>query len=138
MKGVDEMARALERARDSVRGQLAAALYQEAERVMADSKDNYVPVDFGVLRSSGRVDPPTWDGDTVTVVISYGGAAIAYALAVHEHLSKHSPYSWQVAKRVTFHPAGHGPKYLEKPLNKHSKGMLGRIKKQVFGSRGAK
>jgi len=115
---------------------MSSAVYIEANIIIGDSQENYVPVDHGVLKSSARVSTPEWEGDEVVVTLSYGGAAIAYALAVHEHLSKHSPYSWQVAKRVTFHPAGRGPKYLSKPLNKHSRGLAKRIQERVFGGRG--
>ena len=94
---------------------VGGALYRQAQKIMADSKEHYVPVDLGTLKSSGRVQPPTYMGRTVTVELSYGDAASAYALAVHEHPSKHSPPSWQ-GTQVTFSPSGTGPKYLERPL----------------------
>lgn len=98
----------------------AGALYREAERIMTRSKEEYVPVDDGTLRGSGHVQLPEISGNTVTVTMGYGGAAAAYALAVHEHLSEHSPPSWQVAEAagrpVQFHPTNHGPKYLEIPV----------------------
>lgn len=94
---------------------IGAALYRRAQKIMADSKEHYVPVDLGPLKSSGHVNPPSYVGRTVTVELTYGDAASAYALAVHEHPSKYSPPSWQGAQ-VTFSPSGTGPKYLEKPL----------------------
>lgn len=60
------------------------ALYREAERIMADSKQNYVPVDMGILRSSGFVKPPVVTGSSAVVEMGYGGAASSYALYVHE------------------------------------------------------
>jgi hypothetical protein len=58
---------------------------------------------------------PERDGRTVRVRLVYGGPAAAYALPVHEHPSRSSPPSWR-GGGVTFHPAGRGPKYLERPL----------------------
>lgn len=94
---------------------VGGALYRQAQLIMADSKEHYVPVDLGPLQSSGKVHPPTYFGRTVSVELSYGDAAAAYALAIHEHPSKHSPPSWQGVS-VKFSPSGTGPKYLEKPL----------------------
>lgn len=110
---------------------IGAALYRRAQKIMADSKEHYVPVDLGTLKSSGHVAPPSYSGRTVTVELSYGDAASAYALAIHEHPSKHSPPSWLartggaivtgnqgqgVNTSVRFSPAGTGPKYLERPM----------------------
>ena len=111
----------------------SAAIYREAERIMTDSKQNYVPVapDGGTLKASGVVVPPEHKGHTITVVMGYGGAAAAYALAGHEHLSAHSPPSWVAAEAsgggVHWHLSGHGPKYLEKPFNEARKGMDARL-----------
>ena len=78
-------------ARASIGG--AAALFQEGEKIMADSKENFVPVDLGALKASGRVSNPNLK-NPITVTLSYGGAASAYALAIHEHPSGASPPSW--------------------------------------------
>jgi hypothetical protein len=118
---IEGLDRVLQRAELTVRDigrELAAATYEEAEAIMADSKENYVPIDLGTLKNSGYVEPPQIEGDTIVVRMGYGGAAKAYALAVHEHLSEHSPPSWKKAggAGVTFSPSDHGPKYLERPL----------------------
>ena len=61
-----------------------AALHRFAEEVMADSKENYVPVRTGVLRGSGFVaDAMTPTAAEVT--LGYGGAAAEYAIPVHEN-----------------------------------------------------
>ena len=102
---------------------VARALYAEAEGIMADSKEHYVPVDFGVLRDSGTVEEPviepTAEGTVISVTMGYGGAAAAYALAVHEHPSGFDPPSWQVAMATGHgvHFTVGGPKYLELPFN---------------------
>ena len=91
-----------------------AALYQEAEAIMTDSEENYVPVEFGVLRDSGTVMEPEHTGTEISVSMGYGGASAAYALAVHETPSDHDPRSWRIAGEVHFRTGG--SKYLERPF----------------------
>ena len=98
-------------------GQLKAvsrALYGWAEEVMGDSKDNYVPIDTGALKSSGHVQKPKAEGGSVAVTLGYGGPAgtgkgqkvdVGYAFIVHEDLSAR-------------HEVGQA-KYLEVPLLAH-------------------
>ncbi len=132
LKGDREMARRIRAEALASPRKAERALWRFGNRVMTRSKDEFVPVDLGTLRKSGRVHPPTWSGSAtvpvLTVVLSYGDDASPYALAVHEHLSSHSPPSWKAAERagnpVQFSPAGHGPKYLERPLNEESGNML--------------
>lgn len=91
----------------------AGSLYRSAESIMTTSKDRYVPVDTGNLKASGHVQQPEIDGDTVVVVMGFGGPAggrptqrhsedVGYAVAVHEN-------------RDARHPVGQW-KYLETPL----------------------
>lgn len=115
LEGLDEYrARIMRIARETPQ-RLAAALYVRAEYVMTRSKNEFVPIDLGTLRSSGHVEKPVVRGSQITIDLVYGGAAAAYALAVHEHLSGASPRSWRNTT-VTFSPPGRGPKYLEIPL----------------------
>lgn len=83
----------------------AASLYQSAEVIMTDSKENYVPVRTGNLRATGFVHPPEIDGKQIYVTLSYGGPAVDYAIVVHEDLTAH-------------HPHGQA-KYLSTPLEQH-------------------
>lgn len=105
------------------------ALRTEAELIMARSKRDFVPVHFGVLRASGYVKNGT-DEDknkqSISVTMGYGGAASAYALAVHENPGKYDPPSWQGVD-VQFHPEGHGRKYLERPIQEALPTLLQRI-----------
>lgn len=93
------------------------ALYEEALEAFDKSQD-VVPVDTGVLRSSGNVDAPKWSGDSVSVDISYGGAASQYAMIVHESLEAR-------------HAAGKSAKYLETPVVQQTDGMSSRIAEKV-------
>lgn len=97
-------------------------LHYEAELIMTDSKRNYVPVDEGILRASGHVEPPVVDGGNVFVRLVYGGLAKAYAIIQHERLDFR-------------HPVG-GAKYLELPLLAAAKGLARRIAAYVRGQLG--
>jgi len=101
----------------------AGALLQEAETIMKASKENFVPIDDAILKNSGQVAPPEVTPIGASVTMGYGGDAEAYALAVHEHPSQHSPPSW--AGGVTFKQGG--PKYLERPLRNAVPGMAVRL-----------
>lgn len=82
---VNEFMRRLETVLDERRRRLRAALYAEGEAIMADSKENYVPIDEGTLKASGHVVLSS--GDAIEVTLAYGGPAAPYALVVHEDLS---------------------------------------------------
>lgn len=102
LSGVDAGLGALDRITSRVVPEIAASLYQSAEHVMTVSKEQYVPVDTGTLRSSGAVEIEQ-DADRVVVRLGFGGAASDYAVAVHE-----------VNKN---YKGGRSWKYLETPLN---------------------
>jgi hypothetical protein len=84
-----------------VRNSFALALAEDASVVFARSQ-MLVPVDTGLLRSSGYVSPVQSDGKTSYVEISYGGPASAYAMIVHEGFARHAEPTQR--------------KYLEQPL----------------------
>ena len=85
IKGLDEALRKLRVMPENVKRFVGRGLYAEAETVMADSKENYVPVDTGVLRKSGFVKAPAVTADEISVVLGFGGPAAPYALSVHEN-----------------------------------------------------
>ncbi len=101
--GFDQMHKALKGLIANTAVQVEAAAYRQAENVMADSKDNYVPVRDGALKSTGHVQLPERRGRQVEVTLAYGGPEAPYALVQHENpdLSHRAGKSW---------------KYLEKPL----------------------
>lgn len=136
--GTPQLEAALRRTGGNVTMASVRALFEEAESIMGDSKENYVPVDLAVLKNSGHVQLPKVTNDGIDVSMGYGGAAKDYALAVHEHLSEHSPPSWKAAEKsgngVHFSPAGHGPKYLERPLLKAARGLARRLAERIKGA----
>lgn len=79
----------------------AASMYRSAEDVMTTSKEVYVPIDTGALKSSGTVQMEIKDEDVI-VTLGYGSAAAPYAVFVHE-INKH-------------YRGGRQWKYLETPL----------------------
>lgn len=107
VKGLEEALAIISELPAKLTQMAAAPVYRRAERIMTDSKQHYVPVDTGNLRSTGHVDPPVVGGEEVTVDLGFGGTAangaeVGYALRVHEDLQMH-------------HRVGQA-KYLETPL----------------------
>ena len=84
IEGTPQLQAALRRAGAAGPQLLGRGLYQEAEGIMTTSKQSHVPVDAGVLKTSGFVRPPEARGAAVSVELGYGGAASAYAVYVHE------------------------------------------------------
>ncbi len=84
---------------------VAAAMYREAQVDMTESKRR-VPLDTGLLRSTGTVHRPEKNNQEVSVNMSYGGDGPArlYAVIQHEHLGYN-------------HANGRQAKYLESVLN---------------------
>ena len=109
---------------------IPAAMRAEAETIMTTSKRDFVPIETGVLRASGRVGKVVKLRKTFSITMSYGGAAGAYALAIHEHLSSHSPPSWQ-GKRIKWSKSGTGPKYLERPIRNAAPQFAANVAKRL-------
>lgn len=136
IKGVNQMRAKLRRLAEKFPRLVESALYVEANIIMTKSK-RLCPVapDGGILRSSGMVHKPVRKGTNISVTMSYGGAANPYALAVHEHPSEYSPYSWRVAemngKGINWSVDGTGPKFLEQPINDAYPGMAGNLAARV-------
>lgn len=116
IRGLPEVRAALRRYGRRANKGLAAGLYQEGERIMAVSKTE-VPVDQGVLRSTGHVQLPKEEAGRVSVTLGYGGPAAPYALRQHEELS----YRHTVGKA----------KYLSDPADAAMAGMDRRIAKVI-------
>jgi hypothetical protein len=96
VKGAAEMIAKLQQIADKFPDRVAAALYQIAQQILTEAKRRCpVAADGGVLRASGMVSLPVRIGRSISVTISFGGAANAYAIAVHETISAHDPPSWQ-------------------------------------------
>lgn len=133
LKGSKQMQKAIRDIAADVSSRIAPALRMESELIMTESKQKYVPVDLGVLRSSGyiqAVETSYRQGRRFySITFGYGGAAKAYAIAVHENPSTFDPPSWK-GTTVNFRN-GRGRKYLETPLRKAQADMAERIAKRL-------
>lgn len=97
-----------------------AALRAEAEIEMTEAKRR-TPVRTGVLRNSGTVTGPDAEG---TVVMSFGGAAEAYAIEIHENLEM-------------FHPRGGQAKFLESVVLESAPYLAQRVAERLFSGAGS-
>jgi hypothetical protein len=137
MSGVKEMLKNVDKSVERVRKAAAAALFLEGQLQMTEAKLR-CPVaehDGGVLQASGIVSKPQSKGNRMWVELSFGGAASAYAIAVHEHLSVHSPPSWKIAEAhgngVHWHRPGSGPKFLESAMNEAKPTVNERLARRI-------
>lgn len=102
MKGLDSAVKTMRKLKDKYPKKLKRGLVTWAEvKVMTPSKEQFVPVDLGNLKNSGKVYPDE-DPKKIAVVIGYGDTSVGYAVPVHENPNAH-------------HEVGEY-KYLEKPL----------------------
>lgn len=106
-----EASRAEPWARDAI-----ASLSRRTEAIMTVAK-RLCPVDKGTLRASGRVESPRVEGASVIFRLSFGGAASAYALRVHEDVT-------------VYHKVGQA-KFLETPIKASEQGMLGDLRETL-------
>lgn len=116
-EGADEFAQWLRYTAKVTPDKVAAALYREAELIMAESKKR-TPVDTGNLRATGHVKPPTVKGGKAEVVLAYG---TEYAIYVHE-----IPAS---------HPTGQS-KFLESAMKQAMPGLTKRLRNDILGQMG--
>ena len=104
---IEEFSVDFQAAEGMVMSDLSQALRMVAEDILTVSKSEYVPVDTGMLKGSGTTGEPQITPDGISVEIGYGGAAVPYALRVHEAPDVKADGS----------PWGQGKnKYLTKPL----------------------
>lgn len=90
------------------------ALREEAEAIMAESRDIYVPIDTGHLKSTGKVQNVAETGSEMVVSMGYSAD---YAEEVHENLRAR-------------HLVG-SAKYLETPLIGAYTNMSARVSARI-------
>ena len=122
MSGVPKVMKALKSLGDKGPKAMGGALFREGESIMGDSKEKFVPVITGNLRSSGHVDKPKITTKGASVEFGFGGPAAPYALAVHEN-----PNTGKTAEGSR---VGEW-KYLETPYKQHLKDMDERVAKDM-------
>lgn len=134
MADLDALKSALRKIDTSLVTATMGAFLAEADLMKEDSMENCpVAPDGGVLRASHEILGPIKEGNEFKLWIQVGGPADDYAQAVHEHLSGHSPPSWQKAELegegVQFNVGG--PKFLENAVRKALPGLDERIASRV-------
>ncbi len=127
--GLDKLQARLKKSSKTGTRSLVGPLFLEAELIMTDAK-KHTPTapDGGTLKSSGQVQPPKISRNKVEITLGFGGAASAYALAVHEHPSRHSPPSWD---GVTIHWNVGGPQFLKNAMDKAEAGIGNRVARHL-------
>lgn len=122
LTGIESVRRKLVGVKPSVRRKVVQALNVEAESIVTDSKQNYVPVREGALRNTGHVEHAkhTTTGD-ITATMRFG--PIVTAVVIHE-VPDFNPPSWGGGE-PNFGRGG--PKYLELPMRVAIPGMAERI-----------
>lgn len=113
-----------------------AAMVQSAHRsleeVMTTSKEEYVPVDQGTLRSTGHVEPPSVSGASAEITMGYGGPAAPYAIAAHENPRAGKTGGVSPTGQLYEHWARTGGwKYLETPLKASTEKIAAKMKAAV-------
>lgn len=132
LTGVAEMARRVQAISSKLPYSVGAAIYHEANIEMTEAKRRCPrSPGGGTLRASGHVQDPEYLGTNISVTLGFGGAASDYAVAVHEHLSEHSPPSWRGKEDLDWTIPGTGPKFLEGPLKESKPFMAARIAKRI-------
>lgn len=113
LRGEEAMLRKIRKLSRTYPDRMELAIRVEAELIMTKSKQAFVPVKLGALRSSGHVTAVERVGRIVLVRLVYGGVSAPYAIIQHERLDFQ-------------HKVGEA-KYLERPLNEAVPGMAKRM-----------
>lgn len=129
----DQLAKRLVKLPASMHKQAGKALYAFAKGVIVPAAKDNAPMMDGILRGTIDALPPVVEGKNVVVRVVAGGPDAPYAIAIHEHLSEHSPPTWVAAeesgKGVRFQVGG--PKFMERALNDNQSKIPGHISGNV-------
>ena len=121
----------IQRLMDKLPGAYEAALFEIGNDIKSQSV-GLVPVKHRTLANAAFVNDPEGEGLGAAVTIGYGGAASAYAIAVHETPSKYDPPSWKgKGGNLNWSKPGTGPKFLERPFLKESKQLGPTVVKKI-------
>lgn len=129
LTGLGQLSKIVQNGGDKALHAIANGLYLEAQMAFNESQ-NLVPIDTGILKSSGHITSPKMTPESVEITIAYGGPATDYAFIVHERIYAPS------GKKV-YHKPPTRAKYLETPVKRRSKGMSQRLAqfiKRALGS----
>ena len=129
--GIEGVQAKLEQLALKLPGAYEAALFEVGHDIKNQSVE-LVPVKHRTLANAAFVNDPEGEGLGAAVTIGYGGAASAYAIAVHETPSKYDPPSWKgKGGNLNWSKPGTGPKFLERPFLKESKQLGPTVVKKI-------
>ena len=120
LRGTDDMIRRLRAVGVGLSRDQRNAVEDEVTHVLFRSKNEFVPVDKGRLRDSGRIDMSGSNQFQSQGRIIYDGP---YAIPIHE-LPNYNPPTW-TGTNVNFRVGG--PKYIEIPLREEANSAASRI-----------
>lgn len=127
ISGVTQALKNLQAIFQEVPHEAAAALYQEAELIMTDSKKE-IPVDTGAARDSGFVEEPVKSLLGAKVSLGYGGVATKINMETGEPTSVYLTYLHEDLKAK--HLVGKA-KFLEDPAKAHAKELERRVRIRI-------
>lgn len=113
--GEEKIKRKLEKLAREMPGEIAMALYQEAEIEATESRHR-TPVDLGTLKGSHEVSVEQ-TGRDIKATITVGGPAAPYAVYVHEN-------------EEAIHEVGRS-KFLQSTILESKSSMLARVAKRI-------
>lgn len=123
LTGLNKLSRIVQQGGDRALKAIGQGLYLEAQMAFNESQ-TLVPIDTGILKSSGHITSPKMSADSIEITIAYGGPANSYAFIVHERIYAPS------GKKV-YHKPPTRAKYLETPVKRRTKGMSQRLSAYV-------
>lgn len=129
LTGLDKLNKIVQQGGDKALKAIEQGLYLEAQMAFNESQ-TLVPIDTGILRSSGHITSPKTTPESVEITIAYGGPANSYAFIVHERIYAPS------GKKVYHRPPTRA-KYLEVPVKRRSRGMSKRLSLYIKRALGA-
>jgi hypothetical protein len=119
LDGLAEVTQHLQRLIPAPIPPLREALRTEGNQIIRVA-NTLVPIDTGLLRSTGHVEEPVQQGPVVSVRLGYGQGIAPYAAVVH----------WDVTVN---HPIGQSH-YLQQPLFQATNGFAQRIAAALQGT----
>lgn len=126
LEGLEKVLANLKELGEAEPNTMLGALFEEGTMLLNESQD-LVPVDLGPLRASGTVQEDK-AASAPTVLVGYGGAAVPYALSVHENPRSGKTGGVSPSGQKYQHWAKVGQwKYLETPFKARTKGFTSRI-----------
>lgn len=121
LQGLEQVTQNLQRLVQAPIPPLHAALRTEGNQIIRVANE-LVPVDTGLLRSTGAVETPVQEGSTASVTMRYGGHGLA-------------PYAARIEFDVSLnHPHGGQAHFLQGSMHAATAGLMQRLATALRGA----